>query len=483
MEQRSGAQISRKAFIQSFIILLAIMLIAGVLTLVVPAGSYQRLDVDGRQVIDPASFTRIESPGYPVWRWFTAPVEVLAGPDGLTIIVIIVFLLMVGAAFAVLDGSGILRAVIASIVSRFGGRKYLLLALISLFFMLLGAFFGIFEEVLPLVPIMIALSIYLGWDTLVGLGMSILAVNMGFSAAVTNPFTIGVAQKLAGLPLFSGALLRLVFFVVIYAIFYLFLRAYARRVERAPQSSPVYREDQEYRQRHPQFDLQQELSADTKLKSSLTWFGIFALLILAVLVGAPFIPALSDYSLPVVALLFLAGGLGAGFLSGKPAAVVWKSALDGVIGIAPGILLILMASSIKFIVVQGGILDTILHAAAGIFQGASAYGSTVIIYLLALAIEFFIGSGSAKAFLLMPILLPLGDLAGVTRQVAVTAYCFGDGFSNLIYPTNPVLLIALGLTVVTYPKWLKWSLKLWAFVVPVSLLFLGLAVALHFGPF
>ena len=135
MEQRSGAQISRKAFIQSFIILLAIMLIAGVLTLVVPAGSYQRLDVDGRQVIDPASFTRIESPGYPVWRWFTAPVEVLAGPDGLTIIVIIVFLLMVGAAFAVLDGSGILRAVIASIVSRFGGRKYLLLALISLFFM------------------------------------------------------------------------------------------------------------------------------------------------------------------------------------------------------------------------------------------------------------------------------------------------------------------------------------------------------------
>lgn len=483
MEQKSGAQISKKAFIQSFIILLIIMILAGVLTLVVPAGSYTRVEMEGRDVIDPASFTLLPKPDYPIWRWFIAPFEVLGGPDGLTIIVIIIFLLMVGAAFAVLDGSGILRAVIANIVARFGGRKYLLLAVISLFFMLLGAFFGIFEEVLPLVPIMIALSIYLGWDTLVGLGMSILAVNMGFSAAVTNPFTIGVAQKLAGLPLFSGGGLRVFFFVVIYAVFIWFLTGYAKNVERKPESSPVYKEDQEYKLRHPQFNLQQELSADTRLKASLAWFGIFAALILAVLVAAPFVPAITDFSLPLVALLFLFGGLGAGFLSGKPAWVVWKAALDGVMGIAPGILLIMMAASVKYIVVQGGILDTILHSAAGVLAGASAYGSSLIIYVLALAIEFFIGSGSAKAFLLMPVLLPLGDLAGVTRQVVVTAYCFGDGFSNLIYPTNPVLLIALGLTVVTYSKWLRWSFKLWLYVVPVTLLFLALAVAIKFGPF
>ena len=483
MTQKSGAQISKKAFIQSFIILLTIMILAGVLTLVVPTGNYTRVAMEGREVIDPASFTLQPKLDYPIWRWFIAPFEVLGGPDGLTIIVIIIFLMMVGAAFAVLDGSGILRAVIANIVARFGGRKYLLLAIISLFFMLLGAFFGIFEEVLPLVPIMIALSIYLGWDTLVGLGMSILAVNMGFSAAVTNPFTIGVSQKLAGLPLFSGSGLRVFFFAVIYVIFIWFLITYARKVEHKPDSSPVYQEDQEYKLHHPQFDLQQELSADTKLKASLAWFGVFAALILSVLVAAPFVSAITDYSLPIVALLFLFGGLGAGFLSGKPARAVWKAVLDGIMGIAPGILLIMMAASVKYIVVQGGILDTILHSAAGVLAGASAYGSSLIIYVLALAIEFFIGSGSAKAFLLMPILLPLGDLAGVTRQVVVTAYCFGDGFSNLIYPTNPVLLIALGLTVVTYSKWLRWSMKLWLFVVPVTLLFLALAVAIKFGPF
>lgn len=121
--------------------------------------------------------------------------------------------LAVGASFAVLDRSGILRLAIARIVQRFGARKYLLLLAISFVFMLIGALFGIFEEVVPLVPIMLALSYFLGWDSLVGLGMSILATNMGFSAAITNPFTIGVAQKIAGLPLFSGAWLRVLVFI------------------------------------------------------------------------------------------------------------------------------------------------------------------------------------------------------------------------------------------------------------------------------
>lgn len=483
MDNQAGAQISRKSFFQSFFILLALMIISGVLTLVIPAGRYQRLNVNGITVIDPASFQSVERPNFPIWRWLTAPVEVLGSEDGLTIITILIFLLMVGAAFAVLQHSGILNAVIEKIVKAFGGKKYTLLLLISLFFMVLGAFFGIFEEVIPLVPIMIALSIYLGWDTLVGLGMSILAVNMGFSTAITNPFTIGVAQKLAGLPLFSGGLLRLFFFVVIYAIFAFFLTRYAKKIEANPEKSPVWKLEQAARLRENTSQISQINTSNTRLKPALIWFLVFTLLIAAVLVGSPLVSFLSSYSLPIVAILFLFGGLGAGFLSGAPSKSVWMAAKDGALGIAPGIPLILMAASIKFIVAQGGILDTILHSAANWIQGASPFMAALIIYGLALLIEFFIGSGSAKAFLLMPILLPLGDLVGVTRQTAVTAYCFGDGFSNLVYPTNPVLLIALGMTVVGYPKWLKWSLKLWALVLPVTILFLALAVAIGFGPF
>ena len=213
MEQKAGAQISTRAFIQSALILLVLMIAAGVLTRVLPAGEYTRFSAEGRELIDPASYRVIDRPDYPVWRWFIAPLEVLWGPDSLIIITIIVFILLVSGAFAVLEKAGILTAVLSRIVNRFREKRYTLLLVVSLFFMLLGGFFGILEEIVPLVPIMIALAVSLGWDPLVGLGMSVLATNIGFSAAITNPFTIGIAQKLAGLPLFSGALLRVPVFI------------------------------------------------------------------------------------------------------------------------------------------------------------------------------------------------------------------------------------------------------------------------------
>ena len=483
MQQKAGAQISRKAFVQSLLILLALMVAAGILTRVVPAGQYARRIEAGRELIDPDSFEVVPRPDYPVWRWFTAPVEVLWGSDGLTIATIIIFLLMIGGSFAVLDRCGILQAAVARTVRAFGQRKYVLLLVISLLFMLLGAFFGIFEEVVPLVPVMIALSYFLGWDALVGLGMSILATNMGFSAAVTNPFTIGVAQQIAGLPLFSGAWLRVPIFLAIYAVFAVFLVRYARRVERDPQGSPVFAEDQAERARHEPLDVDGLAEGSPRLGRGIGWFLAFFVLIVLVLVAGPFLPAISQFALPLVGLLFLVGGVGAGLICGPGGRAVWRAVVEGVSGIAPGIPLILMAASIKHIVAQGGIMDTILHGASLSFSQAGPFPAALIVYALALAIEFFVASGSAKAFLLMPILLPVADLVGVTRQVAVTAYCFGDGFSNMAYPTNPVLLICLGLTAVSYPKWLRWSLKLWFWVILVSIGFLGLAVAIGYGPF
>ncbi|HOV49065.1 MAG TPA: hypothetical protein PLM06_10555 [Anaerolineae bacterium] len=485
MEQtkvKAGAQISRRAFIQSAVILLVLMVAAGVATRWVPAGRYARVLEGGREVIDPATFEQVARPDYPIWRWFVAPVEVLGSADGLALGAIILFILMVGGAFAMLERCGILKAVILRLVRLFGGRKYLLLLVVSLFFMALGGFFGIFEEVVPLIPLMLALSYYLGWDTLVGLGMSILATNVGFSAAVTNPFTIGVAQQLAGLPLFSGAWLRLLIFAVMYGIFAVFLVNYARRVERHPESSPVFAGEQAERARYQPLDVT-ALEAAPALGAALRWFLVFLVLILAVLVSVPFVPALSQFALPLLGVLFLSAGLGAGRLSGFSWQAVGAALWEGVVGIAPGVILILMAASVKHIVVSGGIMDTLLHDASGVMASTGPFGAALLIYVTALFIELFISSGSAKAFLILPILLPLADLAGVTRQVAVLAYCFGDGFSNLAYPTNPVLLISLGMTTVSYPKWLRWLLRLWIWVILASVAFLGLAVALHYGPF
>jgi uncharacterized ion transporter superfamily protein YfcC len=316
MESRAGAQISTKAFIQSVLILFVLMVIAGLLTQVIPAGSYARISQGEREVIDPDSFQLIDKPNYPFWRWFTAPFEVLGTSDGLIVIMIIIFILFVGGAFAILDHSGILKAGIAKIVQAFGGRKYLLLLVISFFFMSLGAFFGIFEEVVPLVPVVLALSYYLGWDSLVGLGMSILATNMGFSAAITNPFTIGIAQKIAGLPLFSGAWFRIPIFIVIYIVFAVFLVRYAKKIERDPAKSLVYEEDRKERAKYADLQVIAISEENPQLGRAVVWFLVFVVMIFAALMGGPFIPGLADVLLPLVGVLFLVGGVGAGLMAG-----------------------------------------------------------------------------------------------------------------------------------------------------------------------
>ena len=482
MEQKAGAQIGKRAFIQSLVILFVLMMAAGILTLAIPAGQYTRINVDGRETIDPASFQLTERPNYPVWRWFIAPFEVLGSDSGLTVIVIIVVLFFAGGAFAVMDKTGTLRAFIGRIVRQYSGQKYRLLWMVSLAFMFLGATLGTFEEVVLLVPVMIALSYSLGWDALVGLGMSILATNMGFSAAISNPYTLGVSQQLAGLPLFSGAWFRIIIFVVIYFIFMWFLSSYARKIDKDPKASLVHGEDNAEREKYKSMDLSLT-EVNPKQHRAMNFFGIFLVFIFLTMLAGPFVPAISDYALPIVGILFLIGGLGAGFISGAGGKTVWQGLIEGWGGLAPSVPLILMAASIRYIIDSGGVTDTILHAAAEPFQQLGAFPAALVVYLLALGIEFFIASGSAKAFLMIPIVLPLADLIGVTRQTAVLAYIFGDGFSNLAYPTNPVLLISLGLTVVSYPKWLCWTAKLWLWVILATVAFLGIAVAINFGPF
>ena len=481
MEQKAGAQISQRAFVQSLVILFILMMLAGVLTLVVPAGQYTRVEVDGRTTSDPDSFQYIASTDYPIWRWFTAPIEVLGSDYGLTVIVIIVVLLFAGGAFAVMDKTGTISAFIGRVVGRFRERKYALLWMVSLAFMLLGATIGAFEEVVLLVPVIVALAYSLGWDALVGLGMSILATNMGFSAALTNPFTQGVAQQLAGLPLFSGLWLRIPIFVVIYLLLMAFLVAYARKIDRDPPASLVYGLDSAEQAKY--VDVNAFLATNPRQNRAMTFFGLCVLLMLAIMLAGSVSPAIADFALPFVGIMFLIGGLGAGFLSGAGGRAVGSGLLDGLKGIAPSIPLILMAASIRLILDNGGVTDTILHAVSQPFQELGALPGALGIYVSALGIEFFISSGSAKAFLMMPIVLPLADLIGVTRQTAVLAYTFGDGFSNLVYPTNPVLLISLGLTVVSYPKWIRWTAKLWLWVVLVTIIFLGVAVAVGYGPF
>lgn len=476
MSEDSSIKIGKRTFISAVIILSCLMIVAGILTYVVPAGEFQREYVDGREIVVPGTFSQVAGRGYPVWRWLTAPFEVLWGPDKIMVISVILFILIIGGSFAVLERSGVLAAAIAKIVAAVGHRKYLLLSLITLFFMLFGSLLGILEEIVPLVPLAVALAWSLGWDSLTGLGMSLLATGFGFSAALTNPFTIGVAQRIAELPTFSGIGFRAVSFVLVYIVLVVFLVRHAKKVEKHPETSLVWWEDDRARKR----EAEKELNIDSTKRGPLLWFAFCLVGVLAVIIGAPLIPGLSDYTMPLVALLFFVGAIGAGLLAGKG---VWRAFGRGVLGILPGMLLIMMAMSVKFIISQGGVMDTLLFYAAGAISRTSPAGAVILTYIVVLVLEFYIGSATAKAFLVMPILAPLADLVGITRQASVLAFAFGDGFTNVLYPTNPMLLIALGLTVVSFPKWLRWTIGLQLVAMVLSVLLLLAAVAINLGPF
>ena len=479
MEQdsQSSVKISTKSFISSLVILVVLVLIAGVMTQIIPQGAFDRVIKDGREVIVSGSYHLVNEARYPLWHLITAPVEVLFSEDGLMISMIILFICAIGGSFAILQKSGVLTSTIALIVEKVKDHKYRIIPLVILFFMILGGVLGVFEEAIPLVPIIVTLSYSLGWDAMVGLGISLLATAFGFSAAMTNPFSIGVAQSIAGLPAFSGLLYRLLIFAVVYLILTFYILHYAKKIDKDPTKSLLYNSGKN----HGSQVL--DMEDNEQLKKARYFLLASFVVIFIVMLSASFVSVISDISLPLVGLLFFLAGIGCGKIAGLRFKDVLKAFGSGVAGIAPGIILILLAMSVKFIISEGGIMDTILYSASSLISSSNIYVAGMFIFFLVLALNFFIGSATAKAFLVMPIITPLADLVGITRQTSVLAFCFGDGFSNVIFPTNPVLLIALGLTMVSYGKWFRFTYKLQIILFAVSVMFIAIATGFQYGPF
>lgn len=374
-KQDAVVDIGIKSFITAIIVIFIMMILTYILTFIIPGGSI------------------------PFWKWLLSPILVLFGEDNGSLIAIIALLILLGGVFNCLDKFGVLRILLDKLTEKFGKNRKILLAVIPLFFMVLGSMVGTYEECVPLVPVVVALAIRFGWDALTGLGMSILAAGCGFAAGLCNPFTIGVAQELVGLPMFSGLWFRAVGFVVIYLLLLLFLFAHAKKIEKPIENIMLSGSTSYYKKGKKHYYL------DSKVKKLLQTFG------------------------------------------------------NGVISVLPGVLLILMANSIRFIMMEGNILDAILQGAVSVIEGLPGWSVILFIYMLVLLLNFFIPSGSAKAFLLMHLLVPVAEKFHISAQLCIMAFAFGDGFSNVFYPTNPVLLISLGLANVSYGKWVKWSVK------------------------
>ncbi|MBR6651291.1 MAG: AbgT family transporter, partial [Clostridia bacterium] len=338
-----------------------------------------------------------------------------------------------------------------------------LLAVITFFFMAMGAFIGSFEECVPLVPIVVVLAVSLGWDSLTGMGMSLLAVGCGFASGVCNPFTIGVAQGLAGLPMFSGIWLRAVSFVLIYVLLMAFLVRHAKKSDQFANGK---------------VEISSTFESNAKMDRGLVCFASILGFGIVLVLSSGFITALQDYTMIIVAVMFLAAGISATLASGMKPQELGGGFGQGIVSIAPAILLILMASSIKYTLTEGKILDTILYLSVEAVDQLPKWMIILCIYLIVLVMNFFISSGSAKAFLLIPLIVPMAQMFGIESQLCMVAFAFGDGFSNVFYPTNAALLISLGLSDVSYSKWVRytWKFQLANLVLTSLLLLFGLAV-------
>jgi uncharacterized ion transporter superfamily protein YfcC len=361
-----------------------------------------------------------------------------------------------------------------------------LIVLLIFFFMSVSSFVGIYEGMVPMIIFILPIAISLGWDTMTGLGMSLLPLAFGFASSVTCPFTIAVAQRIADLPLFSGAWLRIIFFVVIFCVVSIFVVRHAKKVEANPEKSPTFKEDEVLRrklQEKSSVDDVQDNSKSRKNWRALIWFTSWIALAMIIVVATARIPGLSELAFPVMTVLFLIGGIGGGILSGIGPRKTLGGFGKGALNIMPGIVLVLMAYSVKHIITTGMIMDTILFGAAELIRQSPPMTAAFLIYAATLVMNFFVGSASAKAFLMMPLLTPLADLVGITRQTAVMAFDFGDGFSNMIFPTNALLLIALSFSVAGYTKWMVWTWKLQIIILLITSAFLAFAVKIAFGPF
>ncbi len=450
----------------TFTIVFALIVFAAVLTWVVPAGEFVRetIDVNGssREVVVNNSFHYTErSPQ--TWQIFSALFNGFVDKAD-----IIIFILMVGGAFWILNNSHAIDVGVMAFLrwvkrlSRYKiikklGVENIIITLVMLLFSLFGAVFGMSEETIAFVVVFIPLAIQMGYDSIVGVCMCYVAAHVGFAGAMLNPFTIGIAQGIADLPLFSGLEYRLFCWVVLTIVGIAFVLWYAWRVKARPESSPVYKLDDYWRSR-----------MESSEESRLTVRQILILVLFFVTIVALVVGVLKfGWYIEEISALFLAMGILAGIIDRQGADDIAKLFLAGCKDILSAALVVGLASGIIFILKDGCVIDTILY---GLTRSLAQVGDVVSLgamYVFQTLLNIVMPSGSAKAALTMPIMAQFADLIDVSRQTTVLAFQFGDGFTNMLTPTSGVLIGVLGMARIPYGTWLKW---VWKFIVALIVL-------------
>lgn len=491
----------------TYVIIFAVILLCALLTYLVPVGSFTTEDVTymvgteekTRRVIDPDSFTyATDENGNPIRNGVPLfGTEDFGGQgvlnyvfEGLTTgdkwgsaVGIVAFILVIGGAFGIVMRTGAVDAGIHAMIRRTKGREIILIPVLFTLFSLGGAVFGMGEEAIPFAMVVVPLTIAMGYDAVVAVCVTYVATQIGFATSWMNPFGMVIAQGIAGVPVLSGAFFRMIMWVVFTAAGTIYTLVYARKIKRDPLKSVSYESDAVYRQQMQESNVTQERFTLGQ--------ALVLLTILATIVWTVWGVVEQGYYIPEIASQFFVMGLVAGIigcifkLNNMGPSDVASSFQKGAADLVGAALVVGMAQGI--VIVLGGtdattpsVMNTILYTLGNLVSHVPSILSAWVMYLFQSVFNFFVVSGSGQAALTMPIMAPLADFAGVTRQVAVLAYQLGDGLTNLIVPTSGCLLGVLGVARLEWGKWAKFQIKMQGILFILSTIFIFIAVLTGF---
>lgn len=452
----------------TFVILFFLIVVATIGTYIIPAGVYDRVTdpVTNRSIVDPLSYHLVEATPVGFFQMFINLYKGLIDAGD-----IIFFIMISYGTFYLILESGALHAAIGSLLRNTKGKDAFVLPLFTYLFATASTFFGMYEEAFGFIPIFVGLAIAMGYDAIVGMSVVALGCGLGFAAAFMNPFTVGLAQKLSELPLFSGLGFRVVAWFVFVTMGVMWMMRYANKVRKDPSKSLMAGIDM------GAMALDHDELVNTKFTGRnravlLVLFIGMSILIWGVLKKGWYFDELCG----ILLITGIAAGVVNGYGPSRIAVIfidAWKDIVFGacVVGISRGVLIVMR---------QGQIIDSVIHGLAQPLSSMPKWVAAEGMLFVQTLINFLIPSGSGQAATTIPIMAPLSDILGIPRQVAVLAYQFGDGFSNILWPTT-LLPVMCGIAKVPIERWWKYFVPFFFLLFAVQMVFIFVAVMINYS--
>ena len=460
----------KKSFPHTLVIISAIIILAGILTYVIPAGEYVRVEdaATGRMVVDPSSFKQIES----------SPISLLglfrSIPQGFIETAWICFLiLIVGGAFHLVTTTGAIQAFLNKIISKSKGQSYKAIPLIVLLFSIIPTLMGTLEAYLAFVPLGVILARSMGLDAMVGLSIVVAGGGAGLASGVFNPYTVGTAQELIGLPVFSAWQYRLICYIGFNLSVSFWTVRYAKRILKDPTQSVCYELEQKVKEEEESVEMP-ELNLQNVAVLLVTLASI-AYVVYTSLTGGDF-----KIEIPATFLIMM---LIVSLIKRYSMNEMMKTFTIGAQNMVGGVMVVGFAKAIAVVLDQGNIIDTIVHALSSLMTGTNLIIAALIMFLIQYITNFFIISGAGQAAVTIPILSPIGDAVGLTQQTVVAAFQYGDGITNLLLPMSPLTSGSIAIAGLTYPQYFKF---IWKIILTNTIIAAGaivFAAAINLGPF